>query len=177
MCSHGVMFHHFHGPGHAPSQGSISADALRDMIRAIGTKHILPAQQFLEQTRAGRIKQSDVCLTFDDNLLCQYDIALPVLQEFGLTAFWFIYTGPFDGQFEKLEIYRSFRNQRFNSVDAFYHSFEMIVSEEIDRSLNLFDPKKYLAEFPFYSESDRRFRFIRDEILGPQHYHAAMNRM
>ena len=30
--SHGLMFHHFHGPGFAPSQGSITADTFASII-------------------------------------------------------------------------------------------------------------------------------------------------
>ena len=36
-------------------------------------------------------------VTFDDNLKCQYDIALPILDKYSLKAFWFIYTSPLDG--------------------------------------------------------------------------------
>jgi len=31
--------------------------------------------------------------------------------------------------------------------------------------------------YPFYTAADRRFRYARDEILGPARYHATMDRM
>src|SRR4051794_18619226 len=98
MAAHGIMFHHFHdddvdlegGIGHPAGQGSISADTLRAMIQSIGPTRILPAHEFLHRAVAGKLTDHHVCLTFDDNLMCQYDVAVPVLEEFGLTAFWFV---------------------------------------------------------------------------------------
>ena len=33
------------------------------------------------------LEDTDVCITFDDNLKCQYEIALPVLDKYSLKAF------------------------------------------------------------------------------------------
>jgi peptidoglycan/xylan/chitin deacetylase (PgdA/CDA1 family) len=40
-----------------------------------------------------------------------------------------------------------------------------------------FEPAGYLAAFPFYSDSDRRFRFVRDRVLGPAGYREVMDAM
>ena len=47
----------------------------------------------------------------------------------------------------------------------------------MSQALLRFNPREYLAQFPFYSSADRKFRFVRDEVLGPDAYHAVMNRM
>lgn len=171
------MFHHFHGPGHAPSQGSISANDLGRMIEFYGARRFVPARTFVERAPRGGGRRTDLCLTFDDNLRCQYDVAKPILDFFGITAFWFIYTGPFDGQFDQLEIYRTFRTQRFESVESFYAAFENMLPTGIQSRLAGFELNDYLAEFPFYTSADRRFRFIRDELLGPERYHELMDQM
>ena len=40
-----------------------------------------------------------------------------------------------------------------------------------------FDPDVYLAEYPFYSEGDRRFRYARDRVLGVDPYNEIMIQM
>jgi peptidoglycan/xylan/chitin deacetylase (PgdA/CDA1 family) len=182
MRPHGVMFHHFHSEIHLPGQGSISADALRAMIEQLGPERILPAREFLSRHVRGTLEAADLCLTFDDALRCQFDVALPVLNEFELTAFWFVYTSVLQGQIEPLEIYRHFRMNYFENVDAFYRAFEETVdrSEHADFAAMLmeeFNPRAYLVGFPFYTDADRRFRFLRDEVLGPARYHAVMSQL
>jgi peptidoglycan/xylan/chitin deacetylase (PgdA/CDA1 family) len=182
MRPHGMMFHHFHSTDHRPGQGSISADALSAMIEQIGPERILPAREFLSRHTSGSLRAGDICLTFDDALRCQFDVAVPVLREFGLTAFWFVYTSVLQGQIEPLEIYRHFRMNCFESVDAFYLAFEGAVerSDHADFAAMLmeeFNPRAYLAGFPFYTDEDRKFRFLRDEVLGPARYHAVMEQL
>lgn len=177
------MFHHFHARrNHVRSQGSIDADQLRQMIARIGRERILSATEFLDRALAGRLNDHHVCVTFDDNLLAQYDIAVPVLEELGLTAFWFVYTSVMQGNIERLEIYRHFRTTMFSSVDDFYNAFfvrlsESKLSRRVETAMRTFEPSQYLSAFAFYTESDRRFRFVRDDVLGSDNYAAAMDEM
>jgi peptidoglycan/xylan/chitin deacetylase (PgdA/CDA1 family) len=183
MPAHGLMFHHFHDTlDHAPSQGSIDGDQLAQIIRDTGRGRILPAMEFLDRAIAGKLADHHVCLTFDDNLLCQYDVAVPVLEDFGLTAFWFVYTSVMQGNIERLEIYRNFRNTQFGAVDDFYAAFFIRVYESefgrrTEAALRAFEPSRYLTGFPFYTEADRRFRYVRDEVLGADAYAWAMDAM
>ena len=52
------------------------------------------------------------------------NVALPVLEKYGLTAFWFIYSSPFTGVMERLEIYRNFRSTMYQKVSDFYNDFD-----------------------------------------------------
>ena len=174
------MFHHFHSATHSPAQGSISAEQLAEVIERVGPARILPARQWLRCALTATLKAADVCLTFDDNLRCQYDVALPVLRSYGLTAFWFVYTSVCEGTIEPLEVYRQFRTTRFPSVDAFYKAFFEAVEvstdgDEVRAGLAGFQPRQYLSAYPFYNDDDRRFRFVRDELLGPEKYAAVMD--
>ncbi|MFZ0734229.1 MAG: polysaccharide deacetylase family protein [Candidatus Sulfotelmatobacter sp.] len=176
------MFHHFHGGRHPVGQGSISAGDLADLLEFVGLDRILPAREWLDRAIENRLTPDDVCLTFDDNLMCQFDIALPVLQLFGLTAFWFAYTSVVQGKVELLEVYRYFRTTQFDSVDAFYKAFYEAINESseaaiVRQQLRSFDPATYLPECGFYSDADRQFRFTRDEVLGPERYAAVMDHM
>jgi len=175
---HGVMFHHFRDDRHPPGQGAISAEELADLIEYVGPDRLLPAREWLSRASSGRLEPRDLCLTFDDGLLCQYDVALPVLRSFGLTAFWFVYSSVFQGGLEVLEIYRYFRTVAFANVSAFYQRFRVasagLYPGEIAARLSTFSPSEYLGNFPFYSDEDRTFRFLRDEVLGPERYNRVM---
>jgi len=179
---HGLMFHHFHSHRHPPGQGSIDAREFEALLRHVGPAHILPARQWLEQAQTGQLRPGALCLTFDDNLRCQYDVALPVMRALGLTAFWFVYSSVLQGQIERLEVYRAFRATRFTDVDEFYREFFQAVEASAHAALAAaalrdFDPRHYLAGFDFYSDADRRFRFVRDRALGPQRYFEIMDAM
>ena len=78
---HGIMFHHFHDNGiHTKGQGSIDKDDFRNMINFIGRNNILDADVFFEKSKNNKLKNNEVCLTFDDGIKCQIDVALPVLE-------------------------------------------------------------------------------------------------
>src|SRR5258708_17481 len=127
MTAYGVMFHHFHDDWHPRVQGSISARELADLIEHVGRDSILPAEEWMRRAVQGALSDNDICLTFDDALRCQYDVALPVLRDLGLTAFWFVYSSVFEGNVESLEVYRYFRTTQFPCIDDFYeHVFEAV---------------------------------------------------
>ncbi len=178
----GIMYHHFHGATFPRGQGSISADQLADMIDYIGKDRFLPPEDWHTRAREGRLKSGDLCLTFDDGLACQTAVALPVLENYGLRAFWFVCSAPLQGVVQRLEIYRYFRDVSFKTVDEFYAAFEERLRAgpqwpAVRAALADFIPDRYLSEFSFYSDGDRRFRFLRDRVLGPDLYFATMDAM
>lgn len=178
---HGVMFHHFKGPSHPPGQGAISKEELQKIIEYVGVDRILPSAEFLHRAETQTLQAEDICLTFDDNLLCQYEVALPVLEEFGMTGFWFVYSSVFEGALERLELYRYFRSTCYDKIEEFYSDFNRIVVDKsvvpkIKELLQDFPPN-YLGDFPFYTDDDRRFRYIRDEVLGPEEYYRLMDEL
>ena len=182
MRAHGIMYHHFHDEKkHIVGQGSISAEKFNDMLDFYGKEHnIIGAEEFLQKSINNSLHPQDVCLTFDDGLLSQYDIAYPVIKDRGLTAFWFIYTSPLDGVLEKIEIYRHFRFSMFSDVELFYKAFWKLTQVEYPNLLNQlqqYNPDEYLKEFPFYTPNDKKFRYMRDRVLGEQKYNFLMDKM
>ncbi len=183
--AHGIMFHHFHGGDHIKAQGSLSAQDMSDLIDWYGQDHhFIGAEEVYEKALSGRLDQKDVVLTFDDALRCQYDIAYPVLKDKGLTAFWFVYTSPMTGVYEKLEIYHHFRFATFPEIDDFYEAFfeeTKRIKDElgVDVLAGLEDGKwrDYKPESTFYTDNDRRFRHARDFILGSDRYNMVMDAM
>jgi len=192
------MFHHFHNEKHLKTQGAISEDDFEKILNHIGRERILSPLEWLERLKENKLKPEDLCLTFDDGLLSQIDIALPVLEHYGLKAFWFVYSGVFSASMAgqaggegagNLEIYRFFRTKYFKNIDDFYSLFFERFSESGmaapvnpalaaplgGASLAQFGREKEGIQelrkaFPFYSENDARFRFLRDRVLGKENY-------
>lgn len=177
----GIMFHHFHGDRHAPIQGSIDPNQLSDLIEKMKPRGLLGAQDWLHLLQQDKLPDNALCLTFDDNLLSQFELALPVLGHHDIEGFWFAYTGPYEGQGRELEMFRCFRNHYFDSINEFYAVFFEFVenylsANERDR-LHEFDSATYLIHSEFYSDLDREFRFLRDQILGEARYFDLMKRL
>lgn len=177
-----VMFHHFWNADHPRGQGAISADQLDAAIDVLGVENILSPDEWRARAKAGTLTPHSTCLSFDDGLRCQYDIAAPVLRMRGLRAFWFIYSGPLTGEPDRLELYRLFRTIAFPNIDAFHEAFFAAADEAMDaderrRSSNISVVRAHLFDYGFYSYADRRMRFIRDVILGPARYFGIMDAM
>lgn len=180
MPGQSVMFHHFTDARHPSGQGAITAQELRQMILHLGPQNILAAQEWSERIRTNASLEGKICLTFDDALRCQLDVALPVLQEFGLTGFWFVYTGHiFDGHPPRLELYRYFRITQYPDVADFYADFfEACIAshgQAIQTWLATFDRTRYANYGPYYTDDDCRFRELRDQLLTRQQYFDLMD--
>ena len=176
-----VMFHHFHGHGHQPSPGSIDAQTFDRLVdRVAAEQNLLGAPEFTEKVISGTLASEDACLTFDDALKCQIDIAVPLLQARGLTAFFFVYSTAFSDGGAELEVFRDFRSQHFNSTESFLEELLVEVScnnQSIRSDLESRFPPDYLAQYSFYSISDRKLRFLRDQLLTTDQYSGAMKNL
>ena len=174
---HGIMFHHFHDDGiHTKGQGSIDKDDFYKMINFIGRNNILDADIFFEKFKNNKLKEKEVCLTFDDGIKCQIDIALPVLEELKIKSFFYVYTSIFDGKPDNLEIFRYFRMNYFNNVDEFYNSFYQVLDKDLKTFFedNNDKIKATKIKFPHYSIEDIKFRLVRDIFLTKSQYEETM---
>lgn len=180
--AHGLMFHHFENDTHPKGQGSLSSDQFAEMLHWIGIERFLSPQEWIYRANRNELQNEDLCICFDDGLRCQYDVALPVLQKFGLQAFWFVYSSVLNGTVERLELYRYYRTVAFDDIDDFYHRFFQTVdisefSHSYREKIAGFDVARYLAAFSFYTDNDRKFRFTRDRVLGQGAYFQIMDDM
>tara|TARA_B100000768_G_scaffold157760_1_gene156007 strand:+ start:160 stop:1128 length:969 start_codon:yes stop_codon:yes gene_type:complete len=174
---HGIMFHHFHDAGiHTKSQGSIDKDDFYKMINFIGRNNILDADIFFEKFKNNKLKDKEVCLTFDDALKCQIDIALPVLEEFKIKSFFYVYTSIFDGKPDNLEVFRYFRMNYFKTINEFYREFYKILDKDVNTFFkkNNDQIKKMKIKFSVYSIEDIKFRLVRDNFLTKDQYEKQM---
>lgn len=179
---HGAMFHHFHGQRHRRGQGSLSQQNLDDIITYLKSQYrLLNARDYVEKVVAKSIEADHVCLTFDDALLCQYEIALPVLEKHRVEAFFFVHSSPFFGNHDMLEIYRYFRHAEYASIDEFYAAFFnksiAMFTSDVENALSSYDVRTDRIDFPFYTDNDKKFRFLRSAVLGKARYDAVMQRL
>ena len=108
------MFHHFHdNKKYLKSQGSINQNQLLKIIKYIGRDNILNADEFCEKLKKNKLRKNNVCFTFDDALKCQYDIALPILQDYKIKAFFFVYSSILKNKPDKIEVFRHYRTSFF----------------------------------------------------------------
>ena len=122
--THSIMFHHFHDQKHPQGQGSLSSNDFEEMLDYLSIKHkILGADIYLSRFENNKLKNDEICLSFDDALLCQSEIAAPILDRRGIKAFFFVYSSPLCGDPDRLEIYRHFRTTQFSAIDEFYNQF------------------------------------------------------
>ena len=84
-------------------------------------KNILNVQEFNIRLQEGKLKNNQVCLTFDDGIKSQYDIALPLLEDLNIKSFFFVYGSLFTGKPDLLEVYRFFRLNFFEDINQFLH--------------------------------------------------------
>ena len=174
---HGIMFHHFHDDGvHTRSQGSISKDDFYKMINFIGRNNILDADIFFEKFKNKKLKENEVCITFDDTIKCQIDIALPVLEELKIKSFFFVYTSVFEDKPDNLEVFRYFRMNYFDDVDEFYNNFYKVLDKDLKNFFENNNEKiqSTKIKFPHYSIEDVKFRLVRDIYLTKSQYEEIM---
>lgn len=180
--THSVMFHHFHDDKHLPAHGSLSSSDFIQMIDWLNKHYtILSANQYKENFENGTLKNTDICLSFDDALKCQYDIAVPVMERLGIQAFFFTHSSAFGQNPDRLEIYRYFRTACYADIDKFYedffHSVEQIDAAEFIRHHARYSEINYLAIYSFYTDNDRWFRYLRDQYLVGNQYDELMDEL
>jgi peptidoglycan/xylan/chitin deacetylase (PgdA/CDA1 family) len=173
------MFHHFHDQKHLPAQGSLGSKDFSDMLDWLSERYnLIGAKEYLEKFEGSSLQANDICLSFDDALLSQYDVAIPILNERKIDAFFFVYSSVFSGNPDNLEVFRYFRTNNFESIDGFYQYFFAATEEELGDNLNSYFNEyqnlNYLSAFPFYTENDKWFRYLRDVVLGPVRYEHTM---
>ena len=133
-------------------------------------KNILSPDDFIYKTKNNKIQNYETCITFDDGIKSQFDVAYQFLKILKLNLF-FIYSSIFEKKLN-FELNRYFREVFFKNVDQYYQSFYKILDKEIDKKTinKILNKKKTLfikqkKIWSFYSISDLEFRFIRDRVL------------
>lgn len=187
----GIEFHYFHetdsrekqGLRFIPCQGSLNQGQLeRAIIYLKKSYDLLGARDFMDAVLRGDDRKDRVCLTFDDGLKSQAEIAWPVMESLGVTGFFFTCTSWMENRPLLLEVYHDFRFREYSTVSQFYGGFFEIMrknahllSPEVFEQMRLFRHEDYLIHCPWHSYDDKLFRYTRDRLLTEEQYHLLMH--
>lgn len=179
--AHGLMFHRFHKSGTVPlGQGSLTDVEFEKLLKHVGPERILSPQEWLSRVTTDSLRPEDLCITLDDGLRSQFEVALPILERYDLRAFWFIFSSVFEGHVDRNEVYNCFATTAFPSFDLFVEDFVQFcaVPDEVFEAESYRDFTHNLREqFPFYTENDLKFRFVRNKLLPRTDFIRVMDRM
>lgn len=175
----GILFHQFHSSkSFYKSPGSLEKDNFYKFIKN-NIKRIKSPEEFLYSKNNDKI----ISLTFDDGLKCQHEIALDVLENFKIKAFFFIFSKFMDNEHFTVENIRYFTYKYFKSRDYFYKSFFKTYEDYFSDKLTFEDKnskilfKKYRKQSKYYSNNDIIFKIARDNKLDSKKYTKVMLEM
>tara|TARA_Y100000996_G_scaffold397012_1_gene363639 strand:+ start:1079 stop:2005 length:927 start_codon:yes stop_codon:yes gene_type:complete len=185
MNVYGLMFHHFHDKfNYKKSEGSINQKQLKSILLNF-KKNIVKADEFLNSLdEKNKSSKKMICLTFDDSIKSQANVALEVLDDLKMKAFFFVNTFQFENKLGLIECCRYFRNNYFSSVEEFNNFFiehlkSIYTKKKIDKFIslnkNFFIKMKKIS--PFYSYTDLEFRLLRDFFLKNSEYSKILIRL
>ncbi len=89
-----VLSYHNFSKGRSHSKMTVSAKNFRAQLKYLQENHyhVLSMSQFIEFLNFGQIPKKSVLITIDDGWKSSYDIAYPILKEFGYAATLFVPT-------------------------------------------------------------------------------------
>ena len=167
----GIMFHHFHKKNKDKYvENSITSKEFEKILKFIGLKNIISADLWAKKALENKLKKNEVCITFDDGLKSQYEVALPILKKYHIKAFWFIFSSVFYGKKDSNEIHKFFYKKYFRNFKLFFKNFkeEIIILKRakfILKTINQKKAKNYMLELKIYSKEERIYKYLRDKIL------------
>jgi len=167
----GIMFHHFHkNDKEKYVKNSITSKEFERILKFIGIQNILSAETWAYKAINNNLKKNEVCITFDDALKSQYEIALPILRKYKIKCFWFIFSSIFFGKKDPNEIHKFFYTKYFKNFKLFFENFKKVIKtlKRGDLILKIIEQKKaknYMSKLKIYSKEERIYKFLRDEIL------------
>lgn len=93
-----LIFHRVLSEHDPMSPGEPTADWYRHLVKMLTASfEIISLDEALSQAEAGRLSGRTLSLTFDDGYADNYTVALPILEEFGAPATFFVASGFIDG--------------------------------------------------------------------------------
>lgn len=126
-------------------------------------------------------KENSFHLTFDDGTKDHYTLVSEILDKKGITASFFPVLGPItEKKVNTLEKQRYLQYEAFSDYKEFLNQFLHFASSSLNAEAVKIASQKakhYLNEHSFYSDDERLFRYIRNEILKPQEFALVIDAM
>lgn len=93
-----LNYHRVHRERDLINPNEVDAAAFTWQMKLVSNNfNVLPLTDAVSLLRAGKLPARSLCITFDDGYADNAEIALPILQQFGLTATFFVATDYLDG--------------------------------------------------------------------------------
>jgi len=177
--AHGLMFHRFHKSDSAPAgQGSVTEAEFESVLNYVGPERILTPEEWISRVKRCSLQKDHLCITFDDGLRSQFDVALPVLEKYKLKAFWFVFSSVFNGEIDRNEVYNRFTVTGFSSFDEFvaeFLKFYPVDGKAFEGNDYKLFSKGLEKLFPFYTENDLKYRYIRNKLFTRSDFERVMD--
>ena len=167
---HALMFHRFHkNRSKKVQQGSLSEKNFEKIIHKIGRKNILNPKEWLKKYEDKKLKNHQVCFTFDDGLKSQIKVAVPIMNKYKIKAFFFIHSLALRNKidFKELASYMVARNfKNHNHFVKEFIKFLKLDEQFFSKNRNYLKYfKKTKKLYPFYSVLDIKYRYLRNNYL------------
>ena len=92
-----LLYHRLKTVTTNPNHLCVSPQHFREHLEVLSKDYrVVPLQQLVRASPQKRSSKSRIALTIDDGYGCNWDVAYPLLKEFGLPATFFITTGQID---------------------------------------------------------------------------------
>lgn len=170
-------------PSHLPGLQSITPERFQQQLDHL-CAHYEPF--FLDEPEKSIESNRDkFLLTFDHGTIDHLDVVLPELTKRNLKGYFYIITSvPEENKIPTPEKQR-YVEAYFRDYREFYEQF-YTACLEIDPHLkhaiepsekNLTDVRNYLKRFAFYSDLERLFRKVRNELLDREHFYSIFDNL
>ena len=173
------MFHRFHTSHEADRwQGALTPEEFEALLAYVGIENILSPQEWMFRLEHHCLNEQDMCITFDDGLRCQAEHALPVLERYGLRAFWFIYSCAFADAPVKSELYSYAAGQigeMTDLVEDFLNRCPSDMKSQINSQRFAAYSRMMAEECPFYTVNDLKYRFLRADLKNRHTFERVMD--
>jgi len=131
--------------------------------------NVLSLSEAVAHLRAATLPARAVCITFDDGYADNAEIALPLLQKYGVTATFFIATGFLDGgRMWNDTVIESFRRARGDAIDLREIGLEQYTVATLEQRrqvlFSVIDQLKYLEPTTRQSQVDKLAQTIAAEL-------------
>jgi len=185
-----LMYHFIKGneSGTFSKLKGISVDQFHEQLKFLLKKYrIISHRDILRAVEIGKFPDNSFYLTFDDGTKDHINKVLPVLKEYGLTASFFPVPQPLiEKKVPVIEKQRFLQYIGFDHYTNFLEIFCRIAAEEVPKKIrnsiiyskkNIKEYSNYLCHHHFYSDEERFYRKIRNELINPDVFKQIIDQM
>jgi len=175
---HGLMFHRFcRLKSQKSGISTLNKSNFEKIINFVGRDRILNPNEWIQKIKNRKLENHHLCITFDDGLKSQIDVALPILNKFKIKAFWFLHSRIFFNNYDKNEIFSILILKKFKKLENFANKFINFckLNSNFFKTKGFNDYfKKESKLYKFYSNSEHKYRYLRNVCFSKRKFEFLM---